>query len=236
MPRYRIKFHLKGSNGGVKGSILEEVVECANVFEVENIIKARYGDVRIWETARPIDEPIKASSGTSSHSAPKASAGSPQPFAIILLGAVAVIFAIATGAIKPSTETAVNQQSPKASTPQTPAESEPLSQPIPQPEPQATQEFWGAFAISPSTSQSASSTSYPTKDDAEQAAIKTCGQSDCYAFSTFGSGYATLAESDKHWFASHGHSSEADSVNAALSECQSKDPDLNCRVSQTVHF
>ena len=97
-------------------------------------------------------------------------------------------------------------------------------------------ELWGAFAISPSTSESSYSTGYSSEEEAKQAALKSCGQSDCNILTAFGPGYATLAESDRNWFYSVGMSSEADAANEAMLRCQEKDPDYNCRITTNINF
>ena len=97
-------------------------------------------------------------------------------------------------------------------------------------------ELWGAFAISPSTSESSYATGYSSEEEAKQAALKSCGQTDCNILTAFGPGYATLAESDRNWFYSVGMSSEAEAANEAMLRCQEKDPDYNCRITTNINF
>lgn len=160
-------------------------------------------------------------------------------FAIIV--AVGSIIAVSLGFIKIEDNPVVKENQPQlpekeVTTTQQNQESSVNYETQPSVDFREQRELWGAFAVSPSTSGNSYATGYSSEEDAKQAALNSCVQSDCNIFATFGSGYATLAESDRNWFSSVGQSSETDAINEAMSRCQERDPDHNCRVIRTVNF
>jgi len=103
-------------------------------------------------------------------------------------------------------------------------------------QPSAPATYWGAFAISPSTSKSIWATGYTSKVDAHQAAINLCVENDCQILSTFGRGYVALAKSDRKWYASTGMSSQSEVDQDAMSECNQQDFDANCSIIYLINF
>lgn len=116
----------------------------------------------------------------------------------------------------------------------TPNDSQP-SQPAPE-QPSAPAAYWGAFAISPSTSKSTWATGYTSEAEANQAAINSCGENDCQILSTFGRGYAALAESDRKWYVSTGMASQSEADQDAMNKCNQEDSDANCRITYSINF
>ena len=209
------------------GKITTEV-EAATFSGAKEQIYAKHGQVQSITNLRQVSQAGSSSSTYEPNGC------------MVALGVVALLIAVATGAIKPSSQPDA-YQSPPASSPSDKKPSSSVEQtPQPElnttPEPAVTQELWGAFAISPSTSESSYATGYSSEEEAKQAALKSCGQSDCNILTAFGPGYATLAESDRNWFYSVGMSSEADAANEAILRCQEKDPDYNCRITTNVNF
>ena len=169
-----------------------------------------------------------SSSGSGSGNSP-----SPNPllFAVLIL---AVVIGSATGLIKPSTHPDANQQQ-QGQTPQ-PA---PPEQPAPESpsEPAAAEPavLWGAFAVSPSTGASGWSKGYGSESEAQQAAVRSCGQDDCNAFG-FTAGAAALVESDSRWYHESGRSSEEEAGSMSLQQCQNQEPAGNCRMVASFSF
>jgi len=226
--KYKVKFQLKNESGIPTGAYIDDVVEAPNVFVAKDLINRKYGGVYIFSGPTQINEP-KASAASVSTSSGR-SGGSQPNGCMVALGAVAVLVAVATGAFKTSTQ-------PESSQPTALQEQAADSQPSASAEaPQIQKQLYGAFAISPSTSKSAYSTGYQSESEAKQAAISSCGESDCYASVTFGPGYASLAESDRAWYYSSGKASESEANNTAMESCQAKDNDANCRITASVNF
>lgn len=234
MPKFKVKFQLKDDNGLTKGGLIEETIEAPDTFVARDLINRKYGGVQLWGGPTQVYEPRVSSkvSSSSSQSQPNG--------CMVALGAVALVIAVATGALKPSNQPDAYQTPASSTATETPASPSAEQTPAPEPnettEPAAAQQPWGAFAVSPSTSESAYATGYSSEDEAKQAALNSCGQSDCNILTTFGSGYATLAESDRNWFYSVGQSSDSDAINEAMSRCEERDPGHNCRVIRTVNF
>lgn len=240
MAQFKVKFQLKNGSGSGTGAVIDDVVEAPNLFVAKDLINRKYGGVQIWFGPTLINEPKASAASVSTASG--TSGGSQPNGCMLALGAVVFLVAVATGAFKTSTQpdspqpTASQEQAAsqeqKASEEQT-ADSQPSA---PAEAPQIQQQLYGAFAISPSTSKSAYSTGYQSESEAKQAAIGSCGESDCYASVTFGPGCAALAESDRAWYSSSGKTSESDANNAAMESCQAKDSDANCRITASVNF
>ena len=209
------------------GKITAEV-EAATFSGAKEQIYAKHGQVRSITNLRQVKQ------------AGSSSAANEPNGCMVALGGVALLIAIATGAFKTSSQPDAYQAPASQATSE--ASSSPSAEQTPAPEPNETtepaaaQQPWGAFAVSPRTSESAYATGYSSEDEAKLAALNSCGQSDCNILTTFGSGYATLAESDRNWFYSVGQSSDSDAINEAMSRCEERDPGHNCRVIRTVNF
>lgn len=228
MPKFKAKFQIRDQHGRYSGVPIDEIIDAPNIFVAKDLIDRKYGGVNFWGGLVPVQEQ-RTSSGSNTASSPGSSRGEPNG-CLVLLGAIGIAIAMATGLLKTSDQPGTPDQAP--STPP-PLESSGSS---PQPAPAPVQATWGVFAVSPSTGESSYATGYTSEEEAKQAAINSCGNSDCNALNAFGPGYATLAESDNNWFFSHGHSSEGEAVNDALRQCEERDPGQNCRVTKTVNF
>ena len=205
------------------GTITTEV-EAASFSGARDQIYAKHGQVQSIRNLREVRR--------SDQSRSSASSGGPNGL-LAVFGAVAILIAIASGSFNQSPQPDANRQSPGpdgSGVPQSPAEQAPA------PEPATSQALWGAFAISPSTSGSSYATGYESEEEAQRAAISSCGNNDCSVLGPFGPGFATLAESDKNWFYTYGHSSETEAAADAMRQCEEKDPGQNCRITKTVNF
>lgn len=174
-----------------------------------------------------------SSSGSSSRGASNSSSARPNP----LLVGILVLFAVigsATGLIKPSSQPDAYQQEEQAPA-AAPPPNVPAAESSTEPQPVEPQVMWGAFAVSPSTGSSSWSKGYNSETEAQQAAIQSCGQSDCSAFS-FTAGAAALVESDTHWYHEAGRASEEEARQLALEQCQAQEPAGNCRLVTALSF
>lgn len=152
---------------------------------------------------------------------------------LLALAAILVVAGVANKGTDFSSPSPGASQPPEEQ-PNKPLEEQPSQAPTPQPNEPA--QLWGAFAVSPTTSKSSWATGYSSESDAIQAAVDSCGQADCKSFSTFNNGYAALAESDRAWYSSSGMHSQAEADQNALSQCEAKDSDANCRIKHSVSF
>lgn len=232
-----MKFQLKDERGLTRGGLIEEVIDAPSSLDATALISRKYGNVQFFGGPTSIQETQSSSSG------PSGGAESQPNGCLVLLGGIALVVAMATGALKPPTqpdayqgETSSPAQSP--SDPTDRSSPDPVAVPAPEisSDQPSSQSLWGAFAVSPSTSRSAYSTAYPSEMEAKQAAIDSCGESDCQLLGSFGPGYAALSESDRSWYFSSGHSSESDANEVSMRLCQEKDPDANCRIAASVSF
>jgi hypothetical protein len=246
VPKFKATFRVKDANGASWGFI-EEVIEARDKFIAQELINRKYGGVEfngfpIRVTDQP---PASANVSTDSRNVPTNSSATSQPQpngCLVAIGLVAVLIGSAMGLFKQSDQPDAYQQSPSTSTENTTTAETPQEQ-VPSPPAEQTstesaqaEPLWGAFAVSPSTSTSAYATGYATEDEAKQAAVNSCAQSDCQPFASFRQGYAALAESDRNWYSTSGYSSEAEATNEAMRLCQEKDSDANCRITKTVNF
>lgn len=233
MAKFKVKFQLKGSNGQGKGNLIEEIIEAPNVFDARELINRKYGGVHLWGGPSPVNESRSASS-------PSSTGAQSQPNGcMVALGGIALLIGVATGAFKPSSQpdtyqpSAPSSPSGEASSPS--ADQAPEQEPVENTEPPVAQELWGAFAVSPSTRQSSWAKGYGTESEAQQAAVQSCGQDDCKAF-TFTAGSAALVESDRRWYHESGRSSEEEATSIAMQQCQSQEPAGNCRMVSSFSF
>lgn len=232
MAKFKVKFQLKGENGQGKGNLIEEIIEAPNIFDAKELINRKYGGVFLWGGPLPVNESSStSSSSTGSQSKPNG--------CMVALGGIALLIGLATGAFKPSTEPDAYQtptpSSPSGEASSPSADKAPAQEPVENTESPVAQELWGAFAISPSTGESSWAKGYSTESEAQQAAVRSCGQDDCNAFG-FTAGAAALVESDSRWYHESGRSSEEEASSMALQQCQREEPAGNCRMVASFSF
>ena len=233
MAKFKVKFQLKGENGQAKGNLIEEIIEAPNVFDAQELINRKYGGVQLW------GGPVQINESSSTSSASSTGAQSQPNGCMVALGGIALLIGLATGAFKPSGQPDA-YQTPAPSSPSGEVSS-PSADQAPAPEAGETTEatpaqtLWGAFAVSPSTGESSWAKGYGTESEAQQAAVRSCGQDDCNAFG-FTAGAAALVESDSRWYHESGRSSEEEAGSMALQQCQSQEPAGNCRMVASFSF
>jgi hypothetical protein len=97
-------------------------------------------------------------------------------------------------------------------------------------------QLWGAFAVSPSQSTTGWAKNYPSQEEAIKAAKESCAQSDCVNMQATGPGFSALAKGNKAWYQAIGKGSESEASKAALSLCQTEEPDGSCNIESTFNF
>lgn len=207
-----------GDNNLSIGGQREEVIEANTQWAAEEVLKRKYGKISVIGRASLGNTPTS----------PSASESASTGCLVFILIICSSLYCLFTGSCKaPSSSSASGPASVEQSSPDaTENQSSPSESTV----------YWGAFAVSPSTSKSSWATGYSSESEAIQAAINSCGESDCRSFSTFGPGYASLAESDKNWYVSSGMSSQGDADRDSMAQCEQRDPDSNCRVTHSVNF